>query len=155
MADVAMSFRIEELHGRGRLWLRATDGRDVFVVRIDPGAEKLAVGKNPEKDPHAWDVTRDLPGSLRGQTIEVSLFDRQFLLSIAGRTLVEEGIDVPERPPVADRGTRYSGSLAIGAEGLGVVLDRLRVYRDVYYTEPVFATSGHPPTGVFVGPRGK
>ena len=46
MADVAMSFRIEDIHGRGRLWLQATDGRDEFMVRIDPGEKKCTVAKN-------------------------------------------------------------------------------------------------------------
>ncbi len=138
MADVAMSFRIEDIHGRGRLWLQATDGRDEFMVRIDPGEKKCTVAKNGQAQAIA---SGDLPGPLRGQTIEVSLFDRQFLLSIAGRTLVTENIDTPGPPPLTDQ------PLAIGAEGLGVVLDHLRVYRDVYYTEPLFAASGQPLAG--------
>jgi signal peptidase I len=136
MADVAMSFRIEDLHGRGLLWLQATDGRDEFMVRIDPGAGKFIVLKNREKNRKApVAASGDLSGSLRGQTIEVSLFDRQFLLAIAGRTLVTLNLDTSSAPPLADL------PLAIGAEGLGVVVDRLRVYRDVYYTEPAFAAS--------------
>ena len=109
MADVAMSFRIEEIHGRGLLSLQATDGRDEFMVQIDPGAEKYTVLKNREKNrqtPVA--AAGDLPGSLRGQTIEVSLFDRQFLLSIAGRTLVtlehrHSRTAAPCRPAAGDR----------------------------------------------------
>ena len=142
MADVAMSFRIEDIHGRGLLWLQATDGRDEFMVQIDPGLGKFLVLKNREKNRQApVAASGDLPGSLRGQTIEVSLFDRQFLMSIAGQTLVAAGIDMPGPPPVADQ------PLAIGAEGLGVVVDRLRVYRDVYYTEPPFAAPGQPLAG--------
>ena len=142
MADVAMSFRIDDLHGRGLLWLQATDGRDEFMVQIDPGAGKFLVLKNREKNRQAPVVASgDLPGPLRGQTIEVSLFDRQFLFAIAGRTLATIAIDTPGPPPLTDQ------PLAIGAEGLGVVLDRLRVYRDVYYTEPPFAPAGHPLAG--------
>ncbi len=150
MADLAMSFRIEDLHGRGLLWLEATDGRDEFRVQIDPGAGKFLVLDNPEKNRKAPVIASgDLPGSLLGQPIEVSLFDRQFLLAIGGRTLATIGIDTPGPPPLTDQ------PLAIGAEGLGVVLDRLRVYRDVYYTEPPFAVAGDPrpgPGGRFVGP---
>ena len=139
MADVAMSFRIEEIHGRGRLSMQATDGRDEFMVQIDPGTEKYIVAKNREKNPQSpVAASGDLPGSLRGQTIEVSLFDRQFLLAIAGRTLVALDMDTSGPPPLADQ------PLAIGAEGLGVVLDRLRVYRDVYYAKPPFTASGRP-----------
>jgi signal peptidase I len=142
MADVAMSFRIDELHGRGLLWLQATDGRDEFMVRIDPAAGKFLVLKNREKNRQApVAASGDLPDSLRGQTIEVSLFDRQFLFAIAGRTLAAIAIDTPGPPPLADQ------PLAIGAEGLGVIVDRLRVYRDVYYTEPPFALPGRPLAG--------
>jgi signal peptidase I len=136
MADVAMSFRIEEIHGRGLLWLQATDGRDQFMVQIDPGKCTFIVQKNPDENFAAPVVaTGDLPGSLRGQTIEVSLFDRQFLLAIAGKTLVTSAIDTPGAPPLSDQ------PLAIGAKGLGIVVDRLRVYRDVYYTGPPVSSS--------------
>ena len=50
-------------------------------------------------------------------------------------------MDASGPPPLADQ------PLAIGAEGLGVVLDHLRVYRDVYYTEPSFAAVGRPLVG--------
>ena len=142
VADVAMSFHIEDIHGRGLLWLQATDGRDEFMVQIDPGAKKFLVLKNREKNRGApVAASGDLSGSLRGQTIEVSLFDRQFLLSIAGRTLVTLNMDTSGPPPFADQ------PLAIGVEGLVVVVDRLRVYRDVYYTEPPFAGSGYSLAG--------
>ncbi|MEI8375020.1 MAG: S26 family signal peptidase [Planctomycetota bacterium] len=132
MADVAMSLRIESIRGRGLLWLQATDGRDEFMVQIDPGEGKYTVVKNRRTLAGA---SGDLSGSLRGQTIEVSLFDRQFLLSIAGRTLVTSNLDTPGPPPLADQ------PLAIGVQGLGIVMDRLRVYRDVYYAESPFAAS--------------
>jgi len=138
MADVAMSLRIESLRGRGLLWLQATDGRDEFMVQIDPAGGKYTVAKNRQA---LADAAGDLPGSLRGQTIEVSLFDRQFLFSIAGRTLVTSKIETPGPPPLADQ------PLAIGVQGLGMVMDRLRVYRDVYYTEAPFAASGQPLAG--------
>ena len=135
MADLAMSLHIDDIHGRGLLWLQASDGRDEFMVRIDPHAEKYTVARNRQV---LTDACGDLSGSLRGQTIEVSLFDRQFLLSIAGRTLVTLNIDGPGSPPLADQ------PLAIGAEGLGLVVSRLQVFRDVYYTEPPFVAAGRP-----------
>ena len=99
MADVAMSFHIEDIHGRGLLWLQATDGRDEFMVWFDPGEKTYSVAKNRQEPAVA---AGDLPASLRGQTIEVSLFDRQFLLSVAGRTLAAVNIDTPGPPPLAD-----------------------------------------------------
>ncbi len=142
MADVAMSFRIDEIHGRGLLWLQATDGRDEFMVQINPGAGKFFVVKNRKTDPKAPAVASgDLPDSLRGQTIEVSLFDRKFLFAVAGRTLAEIAIDTRAPPPSDGQ------PLAIGAEGLGVIVEHLRVYRDVYYTEPPYAAPRRSPTG--------
>ena len=65
MADVAMSFRIEDIHGRGLLSLQATDGRDEFMVQIDPGAGKFSVLKNREKNRQApAAASGELPGSL-------------------------------------------------------------------------------------------
>ena len=64
MADVAMSFRIEDIHGRGLLWLQATDGRDEFMVQIDPGAEEVYGVRRTGKEPQAGAASGDLPGSL-------------------------------------------------------------------------------------------
>ena len=136
MADVAMSFHIEDIHGRGLLWLEATNGREEFMVAINPQAGKYKVERNRQAVENA---AGELPGPLRGQTIDVSLFDRRFLFAIGGRTLVRVDIDNPSAPPLADQ------PLAIGAEGLGLAIDRLRVYRDVYYVEPRFAA---PPRAV-------
>jgi signal peptidase I len=135
MADIAMSFRVVELHGRGLLSLHAGDGRDDFMVQINPGTKKYVVLKNWQKNPQTVIASSDLPGPIHGQTIEVSLFDRQFLFAIAGRTLVTENIDTRGPPPLTDQ------PLAIGVQGLGVMVDRLRVYRDVYYTDPPFVGS--------------
>jgi signal peptidase I len=138
MADAAMSFRIEDLHGRGLLWLLATDGRDEFLVQIDPGEKKYSVARNRKA---LAGGSGELPGALHGQTIDVSLFDRQFLLAIGGRTLVTAAIETAGPPPQTNQ------PLAIGAKGLGLVVNHLRVYRDVYYTEVPLGTGGSPPAG--------
>ena len=143
VADVAMSFHIEDVHGHGLLWLEASDGRDEFMAAINPGTGKYKVERNRQA---VTGAAGDLPGSLRGQTVEVSLFDRQFLLSIAGRTLAAVNIDTPGPPPFTEQ------PLAIGAEGLGIAVDRLRVYRDVYYTEPRFAASRGVASACALGP---
>jgi signal peptidase I len=137
MADVAMSFHVQDIHGRGLLSLLATDGRDEFVVQINPGSEKYVVLKNRETDPqNSLAASGKLRGSLRDQTIEVSLFDRQFLFAIGGGTLAAVNIDNPQPPPVAKQ------PLEIGVQGLGLVIDHLRVYRDVYYVMPPASEPG-------------
>lgn len=73
-----------------------------------------------------------LPPSNGERLIEVSLFDRQFLLAIDGQTIIAYPYDRPELPPPPP-----SRSLAIGTQGLAATIGGLRVYRDVYYTHPI------------------
>ena len=149
MADVAMSFRIEDIHGRGLLWLQATDGRDEFMVQIDPGDEKYIVLKNRRRtvrrrpSPRATCPVRCAVRRSRSRFSTGSSSCRS-----PGGPWLRPNIDTPGPPPLADQ------PLAIGAEGLGVVVDRLRVYRDVYYTEPPFAGTARQSRCVFVRPGG-
>ncbi len=124
--DVAMSFRLQDVHGRGMIWLQVTDGRDEFMVQIDPAERTFNVLKNRKP----LDNPGKLPGALRGETFDVSLIDRQFLLAIGSKTLLSAAIDTPGEPPASRQ------PLAIGVQGLGVALDRLRVYRGIYYSDP-------------------
>ena len=148
--DVAMSFRLQDVHGRGVVWLRATDGRDVFVVEIEPAEMKYKVLKDPQAKQGVPPLGfGELPGPLRGETLEVSLIDRQFLLAAGSKMLFTAAIDTG-RAPLGTRSRLAGGEpplsaqpLAIGVQGLGVTLDRLRVYRTIYYGGP--AGSGESP----------
>ncbi len=134
--DVAMSFRLQDVHGRGMIWLQATDGRDEFMVQVDPREKKFTVLKNRKPLPGG---SGDVPGPLRGETIEVSLIDRQFLLAIGSKTLFAAAIDTPGEPPLSPQ------PLAIGVQGLGMAIDHLRVYRAIYYSEPPGVTNRSSP----------
>jgi signal peptidase I len=115
------------------IWLRATDGRDEFMVQINPRTEKFTVVKNRKP---LTDGSGSLPSPLRGETLEVSLIDRQFLLAVGSKTLFTAAIETP-RPGVPGAPPPVSNQpLAIGVQGLGAALDRLRVYRDIYYNVP-------------------
>ncbi len=138
MTDLAMSVRVAEIHGTGLIWLQATDGRDQFIVRIDPMAARYLVLGNGQPIQGA---SGKLPLALSGLPIEVSLFDRQFLLAIAGRTLVSIPLDENGQPSSASPAPTAEKPLAVGVQGLGVVLDRLKVYRDVYYARPAYLAS--------------
>ena len=74
----------------------------------------------------------EIPNAADRWLVEVSLIDRQFLLAIDGRTVVRQPYEHKDSPP-----TPVSTPLAIGIQGLGASVDRLRVYRDVYYTRPI------------------
>jgi signal peptidase I len=69
---------------------------------------------------------------LAGSTVLLSLFDRQFALAIDKEVLVNCW---PYDP--SDRPQKLSARpVAIGTQGLGLVLSDLRVHRDIYYTRP-------------------
>ncbi len=129
VGDLLLSLRLERTSGRGRLVIRASDGREEFRVRIDPNRGR-------------WEVLRDrlavqgasgeLAGPTEGTTVEVSLFDRQFLLAFDGRPVVRIRNDSPQPQRPSSR------PLAIASQGgLELVIGDLRVYRDVYYTHPI------------------
>ena len=133
-ADVMLSLRVVETIGRGLLWLRATDGIDEFQTWIDPGRQQYAVLRNGRPVPAG---AGRLASNLDGTVVEVSLIDQQFLLAFDGHAVVtcpydRIGANIP--PPAEP--------LAVGSQGLGVVLEDLRVYRDVYYTTPVRTANG-------------
>jgi signal peptidase I len=79
------------------------------------------------------------PGPLRGETIEVSLIDRQFLFAVGSKMLFTAVIDWPGEPLLS------AVPLAIGVQGLGMAVDRLRVYRAIYYGKPPAVTNEPSP----------
>jgi len=126
--DLLLEFSLLRAEGGGQLLIRATDGAEEFLVRIDPrraafevlrGGRPLPGGQGPLGAP-----ARDL-------RIEVSLVDRQFLLAFNGRP----ALLYPYNPP-GQMSTPVTRPFAIGAQGLGVRLSGLRLFRDVYYTRP-------------------
>ncbi len=98
--DVMLSIELDQCRGPGCLYLAATDGREEFCVRIDPNRRQTGLATQAPP-PIAID---DLRGGLPGARIELSLFDRQFLLAINHRTRVEiplsEGESSHCLPPV-------------------------------------------------------
>jgi signal peptidase I len=125
VSDLMLSLRVVEMSGKGQLWLGASDGREEFRVALDPGSNRCLVLHNGRQ---VLSLDGKLPARFDGTSIEVSLFDQQFLLAVAGRTIVARPYERTKAPPPCLE------PLAIGAQGLGVTLEALRVYRDVYYT---------------------
>ncbi len=130
VADLMLSLRLVRASGKGRLVLRASDGRDEFRVWIEPGRGRYEVWRNGRAVP--WTGGR-LPPKDGPITLEVSLADRQFLLAFDGHTAETVAYD-PSGPPRQPT----SRPLAVGSQGaLEVEVCDLRVYRDVYYTCPI------------------
>ena len=137
--DVMLAVRIEAVFGRGVLWFRATDGVEEFLTQLDPAEQSYKVFRRTGQREQVGEPVASgrLPGRLDGMTIEISLFDRQFLLALNGRPMASvpfERIEGEANPP--------NVPLAVGSQGLGVVLRSLRVYRDVYFTRPL--STGRP-----------
>jgi signal peptidase I len=134
--DLLLSLRLDRTSGRGRLLIRAGDGRREFIVRLEPALGRYEVLCDGELLRKCCGEISPLRTAEPWQ-IEVSLFDRQFLLAIDGQTLAVQtyeylGGQVPQ--PSAQ-------PLAIGSDGLGLEISEVRVYRDVYYTDVVGAAA--------------
>ena len=130
VTDLMLSLRLLKTFGReGMLLIRVGDGRDEFEVRIDPNRQSWEVTRGGRPVPGA---VGKLPEVAAGLSLVISLFDKQFLLAF-------DGVTVVARPYAPSPRTSKAalGSLAVGSQGLGVVIRDLRVYRDVYYTHPI------------------
>jgi signal peptidase I len=158
VGDLMVALRLVELSGNGVFCIRLRDGQDKFEARLefDGGRPRYRVLRNGRPLPGgtgdlvrrytAWHALRnegcgwsrkhahasDARAARGRRLVEVSLIDRQFLLAFDGETLLAwpyERSDPPPIPPACP--------LALGVEGLAVTVGDLRVYRDVYYTDPV------------------
>jgi signal peptidase I len=127
VVDLFLAFRIVETTGQGIFWIRAGDGRDVFRIGIDPQKMKFLVYQNEREV-----ASREVGCSrLAGLEIDVSLVDRQFLFALNGQPSFCQPCESHCEPPP---GTPEP--FALGAQNLGVIVDRLRIFRDIYYTAP-------------------
>ena len=127
--DLMLSFRLMKIVGPGKFFIRATYGKDVFQVEIDHKAGAYRVTRNGRE------ILREenrIALENENLNIVVSLIDRQFLLAINDQTVYCLPIDDLVLPIEST-----SQPFAIGIEGLGVAVEDLRIYRDVYYTHPI------------------
>lgn len=126
--DVLLTCRLR-VQGMGELALAAEDGPQRFMLVLQPG-RRAVLYAGDEKT-----VLLERPLEIRFRhnplDIEFGLIDQQVLLAVEGRTIVRHPY---ERSSGAPQGTLRP--LAIGARGLVVVLEHLRVWRDLYYLDP-------------------
>jgi signal peptidase I len=132
--DLMLCFDLVDTFGAGGFFVRATWGSDVYQLEIDPEAGTFRATCNGGE---IAQENRGLPGNLKGLAIVVSLVDRQFLVGLGGRTVLACPIDDP-----APESDAKAGPFAMGSNGLGVVVDEVRIYRDVYYTHPIGLRAG-------------
>jgi signal peptidase I len=128
VADLFLTFRVVKITGRGVFWIRASDGQESIQVGIDLPQKKLRAALN-EQEKVVQKI--ELPETtLAGMVVEVSLIDRQFLLALQRQIVCRLPLEPLAGPPPG-----ASEPFAVGSQNLGVILDSLRVFRDVYYTE--------------------
>jgi signal peptidase I len=125
VSDLMLVARLQ-LSGNGSLWLRANDGRELFQLEIQPSAGRMLLQRDGKEVQTSQLTTRLLDRSVE---LVISTFDQRLLLAIDGRVELTFDCQRPSGPlhPIAR-------PLAIGADGLEVAIQRLQVYRDVYYT---------------------
>jgi signal peptidase I len=152
VADLMLSFRLSGLSGRGTFYIRIGDGRDGVEVQLQCDKQRdnsqssircatVCLQAVSGESVAAYTACKQavahfssIPILDNERLIEVSLFDRQFLLAVDGQTLATLPIDrleLPESLPACP--------LAIGAQGINATVSHLQIYRDVYYTDPLEA----------------
>ena len=129
----------EQSDPRGRLLLSASDSREAFEVQIAPMLREICLYRNGRI---VWQGSLEGDLFARPLQIELSLFDRQLLLAIDGRTCLTYPYRASDRP---SRPT--SRPLAIGVQNLSLSVDRLSVWRDVYYGPLAGGGGGHGLSG--------
>ncbi|MGD0656104.1 MAG: signal peptidase I, partial [Thermoguttaceae bacterium] len=124
MSDLMLSFRLMKTFGQGKFFIRADYGKDVFLLEIDPEAGIYRINRN---DREISPVYNRIALENKALDVIVSLIDRQFLLAFNDRTVFCLPMDdpIPRTEPT-------SQSFAIGTTGLGVVVEDLQIYRDIY-----------------------
>ncbi|MEK6233461.1 MAG: S26 family signal peptidase [Planctomycetales bacterium] len=116
--------------GVGELLFRISDGRNRFEVRVVPSRGTVALFHDGNQV-----QTGAAEGSLleKPAKVELSMMDRQILFAVDGELL----LDPYQYDDTGRSYFRTTRPLAIGAKGVGVSISQLRVYRDVYYTDPL------------------
>lgn len=129
-SDLRLSFRWVRTSGPGWLWVRATDGQEVFLVKIASSEHRFEAFHNGRP------IIGSYPGKSRPDRrpvqVDVSLVDQQFLAALDGCTVIA----LPFERSQHDR-QPSANPFALGVTDAEIELDRLRVFRDVYYDIPV------------------
>jgi signal peptidase I len=126
--DVMVSLELAVQRGEGEFAIELSDGSANYTAVFDYGRGQVRLYAAEQADPVAAAV---LPRSAHTEPlqIEMSLFDQQALVAANGEPLLGPWtFATPETTPPAKYPVRC------GARGLDASLDKLVVYRDVYYT---------------------
>jgi signal peptidase I len=175
VSDLMLSLRVLKVSGRGSMLIRIGDARSEFSIRftvtqtaadrpdandaiLDTCELRIGVLRDGESLKSLGQKSVSLPNGFapKGVVLEVSLFDRCLLVSVDGQEVVNYPYSSTGFQPVKKHGQDGRATLpsdtrlpAIGSDGLGLVLDAVRVYRDVYYAAPLESLGVTPTRGVY------
>ncbi len=127
--DLRLTFRWLRASGPGWLYVRAVDGETEFVAKIHPESRRADLflnGRSLPIPPLQGRLFEELP-----VRVDVSLFDRQFLVAIAGRTIAAYPYERAKLSGPTDR-----PPFSLGGADVSLELDQVRVFRDAYYEAP-------------------
>lgn len=128
VGDLLLSFQLLRTWGDGMLSVCMTDGAAECEFRFWPAEGQYEVLLDGRAVPGGQGR---LPTSLGRLQLEFSTIDQQFVVA-ADRQVVGTW----ERQSEKRKHSAAKEPFRIGVMRLGVVLDQLRVFRDVYYTKP-------------------
>lgn len=126
--DLMLSFDVLEAWGDGRLAVRMTDGATEFEFRASASTGGYQARLDGRVLP---DGVGRLPGPIHGARFEFSTIDRQYLVAMDGAVM-----GTWEIPSDVGSNGATAEPFQIGASRLGLVIENLRLFRDVYYTQP-------------------
>ena len=143
--DLMVSSRIFVRGGAGQFLMEMTDGATRFTLVLDALRRQISLFIDPLPEGQAlnWDGAEFGPRSdpvvsvpwpvqleKRGVTVDFSLIDKQVIVAVDGKELfpawkfeLPAGVAAPRIP------------VRFGARGLDVEVSKLRLYRDIYYTD--------------------
>ena len=129
--DLMFSATVQVHRGRGEFIVQMTDGdRTVSCVIDSAQREVRLLSGQPEKIVRRCPLAQEFPEAGRPFQLEMSLFDRQALVTLNGRLPFE-----PWPFPESHESTSPATSpVRFGARGLDVAVSAVKLFRDVYYT---------------------
>lgn len=143
--DLMVSMKISVEGSAGEFVVEMTDGATVFSVVFDvirrevqlftePLSEGMALNSQPMGIASKLEPVQSAPWpkslANNGGMIEISLFDKQVLIAIDGKPLMDPW---PFELPAGTLPPRIP--IRFGARGSKIRVNRLKLYRDVYYTD--------------------
>ena len=143
--DLMLSVRVGLQGGAGEFVFEMTDGGTVFAVVFDVIRREVNIYADPLLEGMSLNSQSTAMGSRsepvasapwpeslgkQGGLIEVSLVDKQLLVAINGKQLMDPWpFELPSAAPPPRIPARF------GARGVDITVSELKLYRDVYYTD--------------------